>query len=791
MHLETPREMNRPQGTPPHTPTIGVSVLAACTSNQQPLQLRESLPRHLSLLTSLLSSPREWSGTDVGTPQQEERGPRSRAHLLDVLQAHAHLLVLLDFGHPTHVQTRLAPTTHSTRKGITVKAPTPEERKKQEEKITTKTRIGQAPVDRMNRRKSSTQGLLAARPSLSPRPFPSPDFEPNRTFPTFIDRRIQIPTLQPVRTLLMSRDLGVDAISRHRRQKVTPRDIGEILRSILVIIKLTPTTMKVTIQIVRFLEARIVRITLNSLKVLARGMCSVLLFVSLLISPLVLLMLPLKFSIPFADQLACREDPSEGTTEKSQTRFGETNGLHKKFSADDWRAHLDNFDFLGASAKRMYSSRASNSPVSGSKPRSRNSLHTDSTDSVPSSKSPGPNMFGSGLGDQPQPPPSDPQQSQAPSPFPFAQAKFSADEWSKQLHDLQWNPPEPETTRKSANNTPPTPRSRKQSRAGAKVRSVPKPASVASELDESTKTVNDDEPASMPAQPAPPEAEAMDIDDELPSPPVNTTPESPTKNGDYPNLSSNVTQEAQAPEPAPPQPPQQTQPPAQHPAQNGVPKEEARAPLFNLDNLRNTAPFTNTTSGGIENLGDVHDTLPFESRAKQQTTTERDIRPRELNLPNPPKRPWAPKLVSMGPNTQVLPIDKWRHYTSAMSAYIYEWNQFNRRMLLHFNTRQEAIETGLSPNWMSAVGDTTRLKLNGDDDDSNDQEPSESDLDEYLVPGSKKGGFSAYVRGIEEDIQVRKHWDVACEMHRECILDLGRLREWIRNGGKLVSFSTV
>ena len=408
-------------------------------------------------------------------------------------------------------------------------------------------------------------------------------------------------------------------------------------------------------------------------------------------------------------------------------------------------------------------------------------------------------MFGSGLGDQPQQQPTETQPSQAPSPFPFAQAKFSADEWSKQLHDLQWNAPEPEPTRKSANNTPPTPRSRKQSRAGAKVRSVPKPASVASEVDEATKTVNGDEPASVPTQPGPAEAEAMDIDDELPTTPIKTEPESPIKNGGYPDLSSNTTQEASAPEPSsapapappPPPPPQQTQPPSQPQPQNGVPKEEARAPLFNLDNLRNTAPFTNTTSGGIENLADVHDTLPFESRAKQQTTTQRDIRPRELNLPNPPKRPWAPKLVSMGPTTQVLPIDKWRHYTSAMSAYIHEWNLFNRRMLLHFNTRQEAIETGLSPNWMSAVGDTTRLKINGDDDENNDQEPNESDLEEYLVPGSKKGGFSAYFRGIEEDIQVRKHWDVACELHRECILELGRLREWIRNGGQLVNFAPV
>ena len=126
---------------------------------------------------------------------------------------------------------------------------------------------------------------------------------------------------------------------------------------------------------------------------------------------------------------------------------------------------------------------------------------------------------------------------------------------------------------------------------------------------------------------------------------------------------------------------------------------------------------------------------------------------------------------------------------------MHEWNAFNRRMLKHFNARQEANETGLAPGWISAVGDSSRLNINDADDDTDSngtsgktkiREDTDDALDEFLVPGSSKGGFSAYLRGVEEDIQVRKHWDVACEMHRECILDLGRLREWIRNGGKVV-----
>jgi hypothetical protein len=218
---------------------------------------------------------------------------------------------------------------------------------------------------------------------------------------------------------------------------------------------------------------------------------------------------------------------------------------------------------------------------------------------------------------------------------------------------------------------------------------------------------------------------------------------------------------------------------------------ESRTPLFDLDNLRNTAPFT-SANGGIENLQEMGDTLPFQSQAKQPTPTKRDVRPRELNCPNPPKRPRAPEPAPIRAGSQqlALPREQWARYVSEMTTYMREWNQFNSRMLLHFNTRQEAVETGLAPRWISAVGDSARLNLSGGDGDGNQSGISEDadrvESEDVLVPGSRKGGFSAYLRGIEEDIQVRKHWEVACEMHRECILELGRLREWIRNGGKVV-----
>jgi len=436
--------------------------------------------------------------------------------------------------------------------------------------------------------------------------------------------------------------------------------------------------------------------------------------------------------------------------------------LHKKFSAEDWREHIQSFDFLGASATD------GETPNMGNRPRA--STRTDSARTGGLSGSPGFNSFGPGPGNEPQQP-------QQQVPTPFAQAKFHADQWSEKVKDISWNAQEADKARSSSNTPPRSPK--KQARPSTKVRSAPQAASVATEADEAKETINVNTPPE-PSRSVPADAEAMDID-EPPAPASampNEVPASGTRSTSYPNLATHVTGDY-------PSGTKKAQPTPQ--TENGVPNAEIRTPLFDLGNLRNTVPFTSTNSGGIENLEDVHANLPFESRARQPTITKRDIRPRELKLPNPPKRPKAPEKTQTG-SYQTLSRDKWNWYVSAMSTYMHDWNIFNRRMLLHFNTRQEAIETGLSPKWISAVGDTARLRINGPDEDGEKGEKSGNAPDEAddLVPGSGKGGFAAYLRGIEEDVQVRKHWDVACELHRECILELGGLREWIREGGKVV-----
>lgn len=288
-----------------------------------------------------------------------------------------------------------------------------------------------------------------------------------------------------------------------------------------------------------------------------------------------------------------------------------------------------------------------------------------------------------------------------------------------------------------------------------------KQATVSTEAEEEARTIPNMD-ANVSGGP-----DAMDIDDE----PVTTA---------APNVPSNTG----GPTPKPEQG-----------ASSHAPPKAANSDAgdhLNLKNLDNVAPFTSTNNSGINDLQDIHTSLPFLSRAANPNTGRRPTRSKNLDLPQPPKRPRRPPLVPAGgnPRNMVLPQKSWDRYVAEMSAYMGEWNQFQRQMLQIFNARQDATETGLNPRWVSAFGDSTRLNIkssdggapgvgagNGDDDE---------DDEDILIPGYPHGGYNALLRSIEEHARIREHWDVAWERHRACILELGELRNWLRSGGKTV-----
>lgn len=323
-------------------------------------------------------------------------------------------------------------------------------------------------------------------------------------------------------------------------------------------------------------------------------------------------------------------------------------------------------------------------------------------------------------------------------------------------------------TNDGESNPPPSRSPKKQPRPAAKARTAPRTASVATEAEEAESTVDGGNESQSPDQGV--GGEAMDIDDDnsVKQPVAAATPDREPKN---PSKAA----------------PQGATPSASAGDKAKDPKSDHN--IFNLNRLGKTDPFTNTNSGGIDNLQDIHATLPFESRAKNAKATVHDIRPRELKCPNPPKRPRPPLLLPISAGSQQVALSRsaWNRYVAEMNTYMREWNDFNARMLGHFNARQYAVKTGLAPGWISAVGDSTRLNLDSDGPEDSGQLGADGEgVDDILVPDSAKGGYSAYLRGLEEDVKVRKHWDVACEMHQECVLELGQMREWIRRGGKAI-----
>ncbi|EZF88546.1 hypothetical protein H110_01009, partial [Trichophyton rubrum MR1448] len=180
-------------------------------------------------------------------------------------------------------------------------------------------------------------------------------------------------------------------------------------------------------------------------------------------------------------------------------------------------------------------------------------------------------------------------------------------------------------------------------------------------------------------------------------------------------------------------------------------KPGGKPELFNLAKLGLVNPFTASNSKGIADLKDLNSSLPFESKAaSSEKPSQRPIHPRDLSLPKPPKAPTPPAMIGAPPmprtamEKQSLPQTPWDIYMVQMQAYMREWNNFNRTMLAHFNERQHLVETAMAPGWMRAVGDSSRVKLDGSNGDS-------ADAEEDLLVGKGKAGYSEYLRGIEED----------------------------------------
>jgi hypothetical protein len=359
---------------------------------------------------------------------------------------------------------------------------------------------------------------------------------------------------------------------------------------------------------------------------------------------------------------------------------------------------------------------------------------------------------------------------------PPTSSGFKSDEWLKKQTFFfpqpgEARPPSPGKQPPSTVKKGKAPRPRKQSKGENNL----KPQIISSDAEGEESEVPMHKTKSAPANM---DGDAMDIDSDLPNGTTKSTsprttreprmvpvqpqrpdwrdPTSPT--GAIPSVNGTIppgTVPTAVPNAAVPGPPPPPPGPPPHPASNTKQKRDA---TLNFDSFRTAAPFASSTNGGLSSLkSDLAGTLPFESQPSSTHPTKPQ-EPRQLELPLPPKAPTPPL------NGTRIPQQVWKDYMNAMAFYMGQYYTFDEAMLQHFNARHlTARKFGTGCIEPAEVG------------------ASAMNLLEALSDGAGDG-YASYLRGMQEDVRVQKHWDVARERHRDAIEALLDFKKRIATG---------
>lgn len=163
----------------------------------------------------------------------------------------------------------------------------------------------------------------------------------------------------------------------------------------------------------------------------------------------------------------------------------------------------------------------------------------------------------------------------------------------------------------------------------------------------------------------------------------------------------------------------------------------------NLNDFMNTAPF-NTPATGLKDMSDLKSNMPFPSKASSAVPFAKNF-DAKLELPRPPKGPPPPTIL---PDAARPSQADFNQYLAQMKPYMHEWNTFNNRMLMHFESRKAQID--LYPGeWWNQIGDSVLNK---------------------------------YMEGLKEDEEVRTYWEVACGKHRATMEEFAWVKRVFRDG---------
>ena len=397
---------------------------------------------------------------------------------------------------------------------------------------------------------------------------------------------------------------------------------------------------------------------------------------------------------------------SDRSSSTSPFKTQSAENINTNFSPSDWHGKFngDAEDYLSATSN-------------GSVPRGRSSP-TKGRPTVfrerPKIAVPTQSAHESASAQMPPPPPSTiPVPPTAPHP-----TKFSTEKWHQTFKEPNWAFPPPPPIQSPRPGNPKRPKTPRKMSTANKRPTVPKPASVTPAIDgEDEGDASNEASSALESEPDYTNGNSpMDLDPAM-TPPPSQPPQSPltARSDTYVDPISHIIRSAIPPDLS------------GHDVEAG--KDDSH---LNLSDLTKTAPF-GPSQDGLKSLDDLKSTLPFPSSAS--AIPGHSSAPQQLLLPNPPKAPAIPDHVNQS---------TWEPYIAYMRAYMAEWSHFNTKMLNHFSTRQEEVETKLGPEWMSAMGEE---------------------------------GYARYMKGVGEDFRVREHWDVSWEKHCECMRGLGRVRE--------------
>lgn len=174
----------------------------------------------------------------------------------------------------------------------------------------------------------------------------------------------------------------------------------------------------------------------------------------------------------------------------------------------------------------------------------------------------------------------------------------------------------------------------------------------------------------------------------------------------------------------------------------------------NLSDLKNAGPFS---SSGLDGVEDLKTNLPFESKASNEVNIDRPMDYVRLGLPKPPKTVQAPAL-------EELTSEKFDGYCSKMKTYMHDWKCFNHKMVDHFHAREDMMEECMNPDWLTARGDGAKRDTR-----------------------AGHGGYNTYMQILDDDRVCRQWWETAISNHTACMMDLGRLRSYVRDSDVALS----